>query len=31
VVVNPEKEFEQVRTIPMNAAAKIELERESGQ
>jgi predicted Zn-dependent peptidase len=31
VIVNPEKEFEQVRTIPMNASAKIELERESGQ
>jgi predicted Zn-dependent peptidase len=31
VVVNPEKEFERIKTIPMNAAATIELERESGQ
>jgi len=31
VVVNPEKEFERVKTIPMNASAPIELERETGQ
>jgi predicted Zn-dependent peptidase len=31
VVVNPEKEFERVKTIPMNAAAPIEIERETGQ
>jgi zinc protease len=31
IVVNPEKEFERVRTIPMNAGAPIELERETGQ
>jgi predicted Zn-dependent peptidase len=31
VVVNPEKEFERVKTIPMNAAAAIEMERETGQ
>jgi len=31
VVVNPEKEFERVRTIPANRAAPIELERQEGQ
>ncbi|HEX9295767.1 MAG TPA: pitrilysin family protein [Polyangiaceae bacterium] len=31
LVYNPEKEFERVRTIPFNAAAPIELEREKGQ
>jgi predicted Zn-dependent peptidase len=31
VVVNPEKEFERVKAIPMNANAPVELERETGQ
>jgi zinc protease len=31
VVVSPEKEFERVRVIPMNANVPIELERETGQ
>ena len=31
VVVNPEKEFERIRTIPANPSAPIELDRESGQ
>jgi predicted Zn-dependent peptidase len=31
VVVNPEKDFERVRTIPMNANAASEAERETGQ
>jgi zinc protease len=31
IVYNPEKEFERIRTIPANAAAPIELERETGQ
>jgi predicted Zn-dependent peptidase len=31
IVVNPEKEFERVRTIPANPQAPIELDRETGQ
>jgi hypothetical protein len=31
VVVNPEKEFERVKAIPMNANAPIEMDRETGQ
>jgi predicted Zn-dependent peptidase len=31
VIVNPEKEFEKIRTIPANPSAPIELERKEGQ